>query len=135
MKRSNESSLKLYDIENMPDIEKQSFYRKSSLADQSYRDSSGKPTLKKQKTNPVNLYKKISKNQKTKLKNEPRMEYLIESMPVEKTSLEEVEDEYDRTISESIRIRIMIENSIFKTKNSNEFSYGSEVSGSPSAGR
>jgi len=94
--------------------------------------------LKKQKTNPINLQKKISKHQKAKLKIEPRMEYLIESMPVEKTSLEEteeVETEYDRTVSESVRIRIMIENSIFKTKNSNEFSYGSEVSGSPSTSR
>lgn len=33
MKRSNESSLKLYDLDNMADKEKQSFYRKSSLAD------------------------------------------------------------------------------------------------------
>lgn len=37
------------------------------------------------------------------------------------------EDEYDRSLSESVRIRIMIENSIFKTKNSNEFSYDSET--------
>ena len=62
MNRSAESSLKLYDIDNMPDKEKQSFYRKSSLADMSYRDSSGKPTLKKQKTNPIHLHKTLSKN-------------------------------------------------------------------------
>lgn len=46
-------------------------------------------------------------------------------MPIEKQSMRE--DEYDRTLSESVRIRIMIENSIFKTKNSNEFSYDSET--------
>lgn len=53
------------------------------------------------------------------------MEYLIDQMPIEKQSMRE--DEYDRTLSESVRIRIMIENSIFKTKNSNEFSYDSET--------
>ena len=31
--RSKDSSVKLYDIENMPDKDKESFYRKSSLAD------------------------------------------------------------------------------------------------------
>ena len=61
------------------------------------------------------------------------MEYLIDQMPVEKPSIN-IEDEYDRKLSESVRIRIMIENSIFKTKFSNEFSYGSEEGVSPSAG-
>ena len=34
----------------MKEIEKQSFFRKSSQADKSYVDSSGKPTLKKVKS-------------------------------------------------------------------------------------
>jgi len=49
-------------------------------------------------------------------------------MPVEKPSIA-VEDEFDRKLSESVRIRLMIEQSIFKTKNSNEFSYDSEEPG------
>ena len=48
-------------------------------------------------------------------------------MPVEKPSIA-VEDQFDRTISESVRIRLMIEQTIFKT-NSNEFSYDSEEPG------
>jgi hypothetical protein len=53
-------------------------------------------------------------------------------MPVDKATME-IEDEYDRKLSESVRIRIMIENSIFKKSSSNEFSYDSEHSASPDA--
>jgi hypothetical protein len=56
------------------------------------------------------------------------MEYLIDQMPIEKTSLEI--DEYDRKLSDSERITIMIVNSIFKKSSSNEFSYDSEEYGS-----
>lgn len=62
------------------------------------------------------------------------MEYLIDQMPVEKPSIN-VEDEFDRTLSESVRIRLMIEHSIFKTKNSNEFSYDSEEPGGSPSGQ
>lgn len=46
------------------------------MADESYRDSSGKPTLKKQKTNPIKQVK-FTKKQKEKYQNQPRMDYLI----------------------------------------------------------
>mgnify|MGYP006893774360 CR=1 FL=1 len=50
-------------------------------------------------------------------------------MPGKKSTIEREEelDEYDRKLSESVRIKIIIENSMFKhnSKHSDEFSYGS----------